>query len=169
MGGASITSKFTQPLFKTVQHIIHFYDEPALRALKLSLAGIGIGAGYTPPGLHSKRAERYIRTLKERVRSVEASLSYEVPEPLRVNLYLSVIADMNRPTPCPVSSVRTKHSRVRNQSPQIIVLVRQAFFISIEQGHIPNGASTNATIEHTCLLALLSIAVESSYLTIDTQ
>jgi hypothetical protein len=106
--------------------------------------------------------------LKERVRSVEASLSYEVPEPMRSDLYLSVVADMNR-TPCPASSVRIKRSRVRNQS------FRPVFLISIEERHIPNGVSTwdtttyNATIEPTCLLVLLSTAGESSHRTTDTQ
>jgi hypothetical protein len=47
----------------------------------------GILVTPTIPGRHSRRVERMIRTLRERVRTIEASLSFVHPDKLRAELY----------------------------------------------------------------------------------
>jgi hypothetical protein len=54
-------------------------DERTLLSAKPELSMLGIQLTSTPAGLHEKRAERYIQTLKSRKRAMLAQLSYELP------------------------------------------------------------------------------------------
>jgi hypothetical protein len=62
-------------------------DEASLRATKSFLNLKGIILSHTPAGLHERRAERYIQTLKARCRSSLAALSYHVDSKLYSELY----------------------------------------------------------------------------------
>jgi hypothetical protein len=128
---STLTTKSAASVMKAAKHIIAefnqfghrvrrviFDDEAVLRAVKVPLGELGVESSHTPPGLHQKRAERYIRTMKERMRAVQASLTYELPEKLHAELALSVIADMNR-LPNSVTMIISPYQAVSGRKPQV--------------------------------------------------
>jgi hypothetical protein len=70
----------------------------------------------TPAEFHEKRAERYIQTLKSRVRAIKASLPYVLPSQLDCEAYLYGIKRMNL-TPNKVSHPLTPFQIVTNSKP----------------------------------------------------
>jgi hypothetical protein len=70
----------------------------------------------TPAEFHEKRAERYIQTLKSRVRAIKASLPYVLPSQLDCEAYLYGIKCMNL-TPNKVSHPLTPFHIVTNSKP----------------------------------------------------
>jgi hypothetical protein len=54
-------------------------SESVLRAEKTYLSHQGIILGHTPPHQHAQRAERYIRTLKDRVRTILSAMRFVLP------------------------------------------------------------------------------------------
>jgi hypothetical protein len=57
-----------------------FDSEPVFKSTqKKSILG-DVRVAYTPPGLHNKRAERFIREVKEK--NNRAGLSYDLPKKL---------------------------------------------------------------------------------------
>jgi len=69
--------------------------ENALKAMKPHLQARGITFSSTPAGLHEKRIERYIQTLKKRAAAIQASLDYVVPPQLEAELYIAAAISMN--------------------------------------------------------------------------
>lgn len=61
-----------------------------------SLGNHGIKIESTPAGMKNKIAENGIRYLKERAKSIEASLSYELPRKLKKYLYIEACKCLNR-------------------------------------------------------------------------
>ena len=66
-------------------------DEITLATLRRPLAALGIDVSPTPAGLHEKKVERYIQTIKDRKRSMLAGLSYELPAHLECEAYLDAM------------------------------------------------------------------------------
>ena len=67
-----------------------------MRATTNYLGSRGISISTTPAQFHEKRIERHIQTLKAKKRSIEASLSFILPEELEAEAYLSTIHWWNR-------------------------------------------------------------------------
>jgi hypothetical protein len=129
--GLGCTAKNANTLFRSFKNITFWFnqfghqvfratfnDEPALRALKPLVSSIGVEPSYTPPGMHNKRAEIYIRTLKERKASIEASLPYKVSTELNAYLVLHVINDMNN-VPNSLLAPRTPYELVSGRKPKM--------------------------------------------------
>jgi len=88
-------------------------DEKNFLSVRSDLASWLIKLTSTPANFHEKRAERYIQTLKSRVRAVKASLTYVLPSQLDCEAYLYCIKSMNL-TPNKVSYPLTPHQIVTN-------------------------------------------------------
>ena len=61
---------------------LHTDAEPVFTSIVEQLAAIGILHVQSIPGRHARRIERAIRTLKERARTIMASLPFELPKSL---------------------------------------------------------------------------------------
>jgi hypothetical protein len=106
--GVGAPTKGTKSLEQACHNIIRYYnshghtvkritvdDERSLLSLKPFLNDLGITITSTPAGLHEKKMERYVQTIKARKRAVEAYLDYELPAKLELELYLYTIAKLN--------------------------------------------------------------------------
>jgi hypothetical protein len=71
-------------------------DEKCLATLRTPLGKLGVVLQPTPAGLHEKKAERFIQTIKTRKRAMLASLSYELPATLECEAYMDAINWLNR-------------------------------------------------------------------------
>jgi len=71
-------------------------DERTLATLRDPLGKLGIQVTTTPAGLHEKRIERHIQTIKDRRRAMLAGLSYELPAILECESYMDAITWINR-------------------------------------------------------------------------
>jgi hypothetical protein len=71
-------------------------DESALALLDRHLGPHGVQVHQTPADLHEKSAERFIRTVKNKKRSILCSLWYEPLPELECEAYLEAIAWYNR-------------------------------------------------------------------------
>jgi hypothetical protein len=71
-------------------------DEVSLATLKKCLGPMQVAVEPTPAGLHEKRIESYIGTIKERRNAMVADLWYEVPSELECELYMDAIRWLNR-------------------------------------------------------------------------
>jgi hypothetical protein len=91
-------------------------NEPVIRACKPDLEKIGIDLTQTPSGLHEKRVERFIQTIKGKYRSVLAGLSYVLPETLAFSCLLSVMYSSNL-TPCTTTQHLTPFEVFRKIKP----------------------------------------------------
>ena len=69
--------------------------EGAFIAMAPHLGDAGIVVDRTSSGRHSKVAERYIRTIKDHVRAVRASLPYRLPLHLVQYLVMDIVSAMN--------------------------------------------------------------------------
>jgi hypothetical protein len=90
-------------------------DEHTLATLRSPLAKIGITVNPTPAGLHEKKIERYIQTVKDRKRSILAGLSYELPANLECEAYLDAITWINRMPNTNVGASTTPYQLVTRQ------------------------------------------------------
>ena len=71
-------------------------DERTLATLAIPLGKLGIDVKPTPAGLHEKRIERHIQTIKDRRRAMLAGLPYELPDLLECESYMDAITWINR-------------------------------------------------------------------------
>jgi len=71
-------------------------DEVCLATLKRSLAPWQVRVDPTPAGLHEKRVENRIRSIKERRAAMIADLWYELPPELECESYMEAIQWINR-------------------------------------------------------------------------
>jgi hypothetical protein len=70
-------------------------SESVLRAAKTYLSHQGIILGHTPPHQHAQRAERYIRTLKDRVRTILSAMRFVLPYKLDMEIYKAAAIFIN--------------------------------------------------------------------------
>ena len=66
-------------------------DEACLRLWGKRLGSRGVRISATPAGLHCKRVERYIQTIKTRRRAMLTGLYYELPTELEAESYVDVV------------------------------------------------------------------------------
>jgi hypothetical protein len=71
-------------------------DEKCLATPRLPLGKLGVIVQPIPAGLHEKKAERFIQTIKSRKRATLASLSYELPANLECEALMDSINWLNR-------------------------------------------------------------------------
>ena len=71
-------------------------DERTLATLRDPLSKLGIQVTATPAGLHKKRIERHIQTIKDRRRAMLAGLPYDLPYLLECESYMDAITWINR-------------------------------------------------------------------------
>ena len=71
-------------------------DETCFKVWTKHLAQYGVKVSPTPSGLHEKRAERCIRTIKEHKAAVTADLAYELPKDLDCEAFMDTINWLNR-------------------------------------------------------------------------
>jgi hypothetical protein len=64
-----------------------FDSEPVFKSIRQKSILGDVRVEYTPPGLHNKRAERFIREVKEKSNAIRAGLSYDLPKKLQFELY----------------------------------------------------------------------------------
>jgi hypothetical protein len=86
-------------VYNTHQHRVRKLttdDQCSLGVLKPHLGMFGVVVESTPAGLHEKRIERHIQTLKDRKRAMLAGLSYKLPPQLEAEAYLEAINWINR-------------------------------------------------------------------------
>ena len=106
--GVSIKSKSKLSLLDGFKTIIATFNAHGHKVLKITtddeknflstkdgLATYGIQFSSTPAGFHEKRAERYIQTLKSRIRATLAQLSYKLPVELYAEAYICGMHSMN--------------------------------------------------------------------------
>ena len=77
-----------------VENIV-FDDEAVFVAMRDVMAVKGINCMYTPAGLHNKRVERMVQTLKSRMRTMKADLDYRLPSNLTGELLSAAVTAMN--------------------------------------------------------------------------
>lgn len=103
-----IPDRNSDTLFKKLIDIINFYkandlivknirsdSEPGLAAIKLKLQEKGILLTQMVANAHEKKAERNIRTLKEKIRSIAFSLEFKIPKCLNEHLVEHATQCMN--------------------------------------------------------------------------
>ena len=93
-------------------------SEPVFMSCKTHLNTMGIVAEYTTPGLHEKRVERHIRTVKEKLSAMKASLDYELPDGLEGELLVQSVKAHNC-VPCEASGNSTPLQLVTGLRPSI--------------------------------------------------
>ncbi len=71
-------------------------SENTLRKAEKHLKMLEVEGTHTPAGMHEKRVERFIQTLKNRVRALEARLPYVLPKKLKAEAYQRAVRDYNR-------------------------------------------------------------------------
>ena len=71
-------------------------DEQCFKVWTKHLAMYGVKVSPTPSGLHEKRAERCIRTIKEHKAATIADLAYELPKDLYCEAFMDTITWLNR-------------------------------------------------------------------------
>ena len=91
-------------------------NEANFNSMKVELGLLGVFHSGTPSGLHERRAERHIQTLKSRTRAMIAQLSYELPESLKCEAYLATIITNNR-IPNKITGTQTPYELVHGQKP----------------------------------------------------
>ena len=91
-------------------------DERSLATLRDPLGRLGIQASSSPAGLHEKRFERHIQTIKDRRRAMLAGLSYKMPDLLECESYMNADTWINRVPNSQVGST-TPYQLVTSQKP----------------------------------------------------
>jgi hypothetical protein len=71
-------------------------SEATFRKCEAALGLSGIELTHTPPYQHAQRIERYVRTLKDRIRTILASMTYELPAKLYGMLLEAAVEILNR-------------------------------------------------------------------------
>lgn len=108
--------------FNRHQHrVLAFMTDPerVLLSTKDFLASVGIKLHDTVPGLHERKSERFIRTLRERERTLKASLMYELPQQLSGELRITA-ADLLNSMPNANTGPRTPTEIVTGVKPVMI-------------------------------------------------
>lgn len=80
--------------FQSYHHAVRHIttdDEATLRAAKSFLAVRHVTSSLTPAGLHEKKVERTIQTIKSKVRAIRHQLPFILPSCLDAELFLTVI------------------------------------------------------------------------------
>ncbi len=128
---APLPSKHTSVLVAACHIMLNFFrshghvtrkistdSENNLKAMDDSLAKEGIVYTPLPPGLHEKRIERYVQTLKRRRDAILASLSYVMPPQLEAELY-SYAVNLHNRTSNKCSHPLTPYQLVTRQRPTL--------------------------------------------------
>ena len=126
-----MANKSTPSLCEALDKIIAFYNqhgytikkittdgENNLKATKTYLGQRGIELTNTPAGLHERRAERSIQTLKKRRDAILASLEYELPPQLEAEALEAASIAMNSSS-CTASAPYTPFHLVTGRKPLI--------------------------------------------------
>ncbi len=72
-----------------------FDSEPVFNSIqKKSILG-DVRVEYTPPGLHNKRTETFIREVKEKSNAIRAGLSFDLLKKLHFELYSFTVNTIN--------------------------------------------------------------------------
>ena len=124
-------NKSAPNLCEALQQLIAFYNqhrhtvskitsdhERTLLATKQFLSGLGVEQTATPAGLHEKRIERYIQTLKKRKASILSQLAYKLPSLLDAEAFSAAANSMNMSS-CSVSKPYTPYHLVTGLKPLI--------------------------------------------------
>lgn len=93
-------------------------DEHAFTSHRQALGSLGIRLETTPAGMHNRRCERYIQTHGKICRSIRASLPYELPSELALELVHAAARSMNSSCSS-VSRTKTPLQLVTGQRPTI--------------------------------------------------
>ncbi len=72
-----------------------FDSEPVLKFIRNKSILGDVRVDYKPPGLHNKRAERFIREVEEKSNAIRAGLSYDLPRKLLFELYAFMVDTIN--------------------------------------------------------------------------
>eukprot|EP01042_Synura_sphagnicola_P006499 gene6499-8299_t len=97
-------------------------DERVLATIKIPCGKLGVQIAPTPAGLHEKRVERAVQTVKNRRRAMLAGLPYELPRLLECESYLDAITWCNR-TPNTTTGDSSPHQLVTGTYPIELGLV----------------------------------------------
>jgi hypothetical protein len=124
-------NKSSANLCEALQQLVAFYNqhrhtvsritsdhERTLLATKQFLSSLGIEQTATPAGLHEKRIERYIQTLKKRKAAILAQLDYQLPSLLDAEAYIAAANSMNMSS-CSISKPYTPYHLVTGKKPLI--------------------------------------------------
>jgi protein-tyrosine-phosphatase len=122
-------------------------NENVLKACKTHLGLQGIELTHTPAGLHERRVERYIQTLKKRKAAILASLEFILPDELEFEAFQAAIQSINNSS-CKVSAPYTPHHLVCGRKPFI---PEHSFgeigvFKGVSKSQRPSGESSWVTV-----------------------
>ena len=101
-------------------------DERVLATLKIPCGKLGVQIAPTPAGLHEKRVERAVQTVKNRRRAMLAGLPYELPRLLECESYLDAITWCNR----------TPNTTTGDASPYQLVTGQKSFLPKYSFGQV---------------------------------
>ena len=93
-------------------------NENNLRSMEHQLRTRKISLSTTPAGLHEKKAERTIQTIKRRLGATKAALSYVLPSILEAEAYITVIR-LSNVIPTKNTGTRTPYEIFHNEKPQV--------------------------------------------------
>lgn len=106
---AYIKNKSSKEILQYFQNIIDLYighghsvrkiltdNEEVFRSCSYPMMRKGIIMQFTPSGQHNKIIERSVRTLKEKVNTLKASLNFKLPEILQKHCYAHALYLLNR-------------------------------------------------------------------------
>jgi hypothetical protein len=129
--GIPMPNKTTSQLIKAVDVLIGMYqhrghtlshfttdNEHNLRAMENQLRTRKISISTTPAGLHEKKSERSIQTIKRKLAATKAALSYVLPSILETEAYVSVIRLCNI-IPTTNTGTRTPYEIFTKEKPKI--------------------------------------------------
>ena len=89
----SLIATYSQ--YKIIIHKLVSDFESNLSSCKQYINLKGIQFGQTPPYQHAQKCERYVRTIKERMRTILSSLSYHLPAALYYELITAAVFYLN--------------------------------------------------------------------------
>ena len=98
---------------------IVFDSEAVFVAMQERVSVIGVDCGYTPAGLHNKPVERAMQTLKSKMRTMRASLDYELPKHLYGELMAAAVTAINATPNTRSGSMATPFQLVTGRRPKM--------------------------------------------------
>jgi hypothetical protein len=129
--GIPMTTKSTSHLVKAVDVMLGIYlqkghtlshlttdNEINLRSMETHLRQRKISLSTTPAGLHEKKAERTIQTVKRRLAATKAGLSYVLPSILEAEAYVTLIR-LSNIIPTVNTNARTPYELFHREKPKV--------------------------------------------------
>ena len=126
-----LKSKHTGSVEKGIKSIISLFNAQGHRVVRITtdaertlisaateIGNLGVQLTETIPYEHEKRVERYIRTIKDRKRTIMASLSYVLPSDLHGELLQYIVTTVNL-TPNSVSGTRLPYEIFYGKKPDL--------------------------------------------------